>query len=116
MGVESEGINSMLSDSFYCSEGVLFLSSFPWFQCKKQVPLCECNQSKTDILWVEKSPRMVAYALNILTSQPLQAVAALFPVAAEHLKKQHKLTMKINYSCSTAGVWQPLANTAVSGC
>lgn len=62
------------------------------------------------------SPRMVAYALNILTSQPLKAAAGLLPVAAEHLKKQHKLTVKINYSCSTAGVWQPLTNTAASGC
>lgn len=59
---------------------------------------------------------MVAYALNILTSQPLKATVALLPVAAEHLKKQHKLTMKINYDCSTAGVWQPLTNTAASGC
>jgi len=59
---------------------------------------------------------MVAYALNILTSQPLNAAAVLLPVAAEHLKKQHKLTVKINYSCSTAGVWQPLTNTAASGC
>lgn len=62
------------------------------------------------------SPRMVAYALNILTSQPLKAAVVLLPVAAEHLKKQHKLTMKINYGCSTAGVWQPLTNTAASGC
>lgn len=59
---------------------------------------------------------MVAYALNILTSQPLQAAAALLPVAAEHLKKQHKLTVKINDGCSAAGVWQSLTNTAASGC
>lgn len=30
---------------------------------------------------------MVAHALNTLTSQPLRAAVALFPVAAEHLKK-----------------------------
>lgn len=62
------------------------------------------------------SPRLVAYALNILTSQPPRAAAALLPVATEHLKKQHKLTMKINYGCCTAGVWQPLTNKAASGC